>query len=49
MEQVIEFVDRFFEAEVAAILANRVPDLDDYNRKLEAMNRLASSKVKKAI
>ncbi len=46
MENVIDFLDRFFEAEVAAIAANRVPDLDDYNRKLEAMNRFASPKVK---
>lgn len=46
MEQVIGFLDRFFEAEVAAVVADGLPDIDDYNSKLEAMNRFASPKVK---
>ncbi len=46
MERIIKFLEDFFKKEVDAIKASDIPDLNDFNRKLEEMNQFLSDPLK---
>ena len=45
MNEVIEFLNKFFETEAEAIKASDVPDIETFNNKLEEMNKFLEKDV----
>ncbi|WP_108868933.1 hypothetical protein [Aquimarina aquimarini] len=41
-EKIIKFLDKFFDAEVDAFMSRRMPDIDEFNKRLEKMNSFIS-------
>lgn len=46
MEEIISFLNNFFNSEVEALKASDIPDLEDFNSKLELMNQFLIEPLK---